>query len=460
MPTLSFKPVRILPTIAAMTLVACAGQPHRPSPPVFDSNAGFSASLPGTANTEATGAWWAHIVPPPLLGQLVSTIEGSPVVALADADVEAARAQLRRAVAERGPAVDGSAALGVRRTTGQETEGNRTLGVDADVPIDISGALAAREQAAGATLDAATAAAARTRSDLARDLLLTAIDAAEARQRHRLLEQQVALTQQQLRLIELRFTQGLASGVDVLQQRDQLAALRQQLPVALLDAVVAANELRALAGLPPGESTALDLQTLPQLDPTYPEVQPRDLLRRRPALRAAQARLEAADAEFAAALADRWPEVSLSARAINTLIAGDVTNLVSATLSAALVIFDGGRNIAIAEQRRAELVAAGERLLRDWFAIVLDTDTLIHELSSLQQRLALSSDRLATAQALLQATQQRYGRGVSDYLPVLEALRGLQQQQRDDLALRAQLNRTQVRLLHGLGSKHMSGGEA
>ena len=178
---------------------------------------------------------------------------------------------------------------------------------------------------------------------------------------------------------------------------------------------------------------------------------PKDLLVRRPALLAGSARLEAADAEFAAALADRWPEISLSTGALTRAISGDVTSIVNAAIDATLTLFDGGRKLAVAEQRRAQLAAAGQQLLDDWINAVIEADTLIHEESSLRDLIALSDQRLATAEALLKAAQGRYERGVSDYLPVLAALRGLQQQQRDHLSLQAELARVRVRLHHALG---------
>jgi outer membrane protein TolC len=446
-------PARLLPIAVGVLLIGCAGQPPRPQTPVIDLQTRFSTPPPTAADSVANaGDWWLAATPVDLGKPLTTAIEASPRARLADASINRARARLRQVSAERGLFVDGRAATGVRKASEQDRSSSRSLGVDASLPVDLAGELAQRERSAQALLVAAIADAEQVRTDLARDLLLAATDVAEARQRHLLLEQQVELAAQLLRLIELRFTQGLATGVDVLQQRDQLAALRQQLPIALVDALRAANRLRALAGLAPGTQSELDLDDLPGLSQAYPEVEPGDLLQRRPMLRATQARLQAADADFAAALADRWPDVSLSASVLNTLLSGDVTNLVAATLDATLVVFDGGRLVAVAEQRRAELVGAGEQLLLDWFDSVLAADTLIQEQASLLQRLALSADRLVTAEALLRATRQRYERGVSDYLPVLEALRGLQLQQRADLALRAELERTRVRLHHALGS--------
>ena len=125
----------------------------------------------------------------------------------------------------------------------------------------------------------------------------------------------------------------------------------------------------------------------------------------------------------------------------------------SAALDAAFTLFDSGAKQSIAAERRAELTAAGEQHLSDWLAIVIQVDGLLHEEASLVERIELSNQRLASSRALMQAAQRRYERGVSDYLPVLEALRSLQQQQRDHLALRASLARTRIRLHHALGDQ-------
>jgi outer membrane protein TolC len=138
-------------------------------------------------------------------------------------------------------------------------------------------------------------------------------------------------------------------------------------------------------------------------------------------------------------------------------VAGDYATLLSATLDAAFTVFDAGRTNAIAAQRRAELAVLGERHLAAWLDAVFAIDDLYAEIANLDERLALSGQRLDSAQQLLRAARGRYERGVSDYLPVLDALRDLQQQQRDDLALRAELQRVRVRLHHALGDRSSGG---
>lgn len=441
---------RLIALTPVCALTACGITPQRPVPPVFDGQATFSSAYalaPADADT-----WWATALPTSLATRVDAVVATSPTLMAAAADVDAAQAALRQATADRGPDLSTGADIDVTKTSSRGSDDSRSAVLDANLPLDFSGALRERERAARLTLVAVRADLQRQRTDLVLDLLLAVVDAAEAKQRRTLLDRQIELTETLLRLTELRFTQGLASGVDVLQQRDQLAALRQQIPTATLDAQTALNRVRALAGQTPDRAAPIDLDQLPAVSDRFASIQPIDLLWRRPVLRAAGARLESADARFAAALADRWPAFDLSAAALTRTLSGDATTIVNAALNATLTVFDGGRKIAIAEQRRAELTAAGHALLDDWINTVIETDTLIHEELSLQERIELSRQRLITAEALLTATQRRYERGVSDYLPVLEALRGLQQQQRADLALRAELHRARVRLHHALGS--------
>ena len=445
-------PRPLLPIAMAGALSACAVAPQRPAPPVPDSATVFSVEYPSdSAAATLDGPWWRRALDASTAGAIERALQANVPLRRAAADVSAARAALSQAEATAGPSIDATADAGVQKASGERRTNSRSIGVAAALPLDINGSIASTIDAARASLQATIADAGQLRSDYARDLLLATIDGAEARQRQVLLTAQTDLATRLLRLIELRFTQGLASSVDVLQQRDQLVSLRQQMPLATLDAQTADNRIRRIAGLVPQADSELAVSRLPRVTAEFAAVEPAALLARRPGLRAAQARIEAADARFANALADRWPSLSLSAGGLSRVLAGDATTLINAALDASLTLFDSGRKIAIAEQRRAELVAAGEQLLDDWINAVAEADDLLLTETSLRQRIELSLQRLQTGQDLLDAAQRRFERGVSDYLPVLEALRSLQQQQRDKLVLEADLARTRVRLHHALG---------
>ena len=446
-------PPRLLLVIATLTLGGCLSEISRPTLPAIDEQARFSTPipLPDKAQGELE-PWWQRATPKEIWQPLEQALVTNPDLRQASANIAAAQARLEQAEAALGPDLTMDAATQTRRSSG-ETTNSRSLGIDGDVPIDINNALSERRRAARFAHLARIAEHEQLRSDLARDYLLALLDGSEAKQLSLLIQQQLEVANTLLRLIELRFTQGLASSVDVLQQRDQLAALRQQVPQARLDAITANNRLRLIAAQTPSVKLEVGTDTLPEVSNGFADVEPASLVQRRGQLRASQARIQAADARFGAALADRWPTLSLSGGLLRQVSSGDYSSIVSAALDAAFTLFDSGAKQSIAAERRAELTAAGEQHLSDWLAIVIQVDGLLHEEASLVERIELSNQRLASSRALMQAAQRRYERGVSNYLPVLEALRSLQQQQRDHLALRASLARTRIRLHHALGDQ-------
>jgi len=432
-------------------LSACSSGPERPAAPAINAGAAFSTGFPGApVGLSDTRVWWRKAVSETIWPPLEQALAANPELRQAAAGIDAAKARLQQAEADKGPSlVIGAGARAVKESG--DTSNSRSVGADGTVPLDLSGALSDRVEAAAASLQATIADADQLRSDLARDFLFALIDNAEATQRIALLKRQTQVSETLSRLTELRFSQGLASSVDVLQQRDDLAELRQQVPLTLLEQKTAANALRRVSAMTPDQTPLLVMQTLPDIRGGFAQIKPVDLLDRRGSLRASKARIEAADARFAAALADRWPTLSLSSEVITRAMSGDVTTVISAAVDAALTLVDSGRKVAIAAEQRAELAAAGEQYLTEWLAAVIEVDNLMHAEARLRERIALSEQRLKTVDTLLLAARRRYERGVSDYLPVLAALRGQQQQQRDHLALQAELARTRARLHRAIG---------
>jgi outer membrane protein TolC len=111
----------------------------------------------------------------------------------------------------------------------------------------------------GSEAQAASMSAGASRDDVETMAMSLAAQVAEAwygvvqaRALKQLLHQQLELNQTFLELVTLRFRQGLASALDVHQQRQQLVRTRAQ--IALVDAqeAVASNQLSLLTGQAPG----------------------------------------------------------------------------------------------------------------------------------------------------------------------------------------------------------------
>lgn len=441
-----FRPLpHLLPALllTLSLLGGCRSVDTRPERPAPDPAAMFSIEI-GATTSDTNAVWWESDLPASHRAWVNRLVSSNPAIRIAASELQQQRAALQAAAAARGPTLDATAGGRIDRSDGDGSE-RLEAGLGARLPIDISGQLDAEYQSSLWQYRRAHFQLHQVRQEQLLDLLLALIDYAEARQLERLLDQQVSTTRKQLHLTEIRFTQGLVSSVDVLQQRDQIASLQQQFPDVQLAARIAMNRISGLLGEAP--ATGLDLpQALIELPAALPLQRPIELLQRHPGLRAQQAALAAADADFEAALRARLPQMALSGSALWQLLAGNPSAIVQAALDASLNLIDSGARTAGIARQRALLEIAGTRYLQDWLAAVAETDDLLHASDALARQLRRNRERLDIAQQLHQATLSRYQRGVTDYLPVLTALRDLQQQERDALRLQADKARTLTRL--------------
>lgn len=410
----------------------------------------FSTNITTAEVLQTTVPWWQHALPPDLGEQVDAALGNNLSVRVAERDVARFKAELDQASAILEPSLSATATADARRNDDDERSSSRFVRPDANFPLDFFGQLKADEQTQIQELAAARASLNQVTTEQALNYVLGYIDAAEADAQKALLEQQADVAGTLLRLAEFRFVQGLASSVDVLQQREQLASLEQQFPVFEGDRQVALRQLELLSGQLPHTLSKPAPLTLPAVADRYAVVTPAELLERRPQLVRAKYELAASDYRFEAALRDRLPSISLSVDAIR-FSSGDVTGFVSAALSGAFDFLDGGRKVAIARQRRVELEQAGIRYVEAWLTALNEIETLLLTAASQAEQMARLRQRLQVADDLLRASRQRYERGVSDYLPVLGALRNQQQLQRDEVALLSDQMRTRARLHSALG---------
>lgn len=304
------------------------------------------------------------------------------------------------------------------------------LGLSASWAADLFGAIEHREQAARLT-----AAAARQRAEetalLVAGLVVEAwLDAAEAQALLDVLAAQEAASQSLLELSELRFDTGGGSALAILQQREQLAAVRSERPAIEAALSLARQRLALLCGRPPRQLDGLALSgSLPQLAPLTAVGTPVELLDRRPDLRAARLEVVAADHHVAAAVADRLPQLNLlGAIGLAKTAGSGVFDQESASITAAFFapLLDGGRRAA---QVRRENAVLWERLA-SWSSLFLNAlgevegamvraDRQAVTLELLRERERLATETLAEA-------RHRFANGDGAYLDVLQSVQNLQ----------------------------------
>jgi outer membrane protein TolC len=175
------------------------------------------------------------------------------------------------------------------------------------------------------------------------------------------------LVEQQRAIVTLAQSQarvGLASERDVKSATAQLAQTQAELPQFDQQITQALNALSYLLGEPPG-SLAAELAApaaVPPVPPAVPVGLPATLARRRPDIRRAEANLHAATANIGVAVAQFYPDISLtgdiSARATNASDLSRWSHLFySFGPSISLPVFEGGAlvsNLHLSEAQQSK----------------------------------------------------------------------------------------------------------
>ncbi len=269
-----------------------------------------------------------------------------------------------------------------------------------------------------------------------------------------LLEQQLATNQALLELVELRFTQGLATALDVRQQRQQISAMEAELPLVKGRFETLRTQLALLVGVTSQGELPLPEGTLPE-PPAIPSAGlPLDLLTKRPDVRAARRRVMAADHRVGVAVADRFPALRLSGGIgfsddeVDTFFLQWIYNL---AVNFVGPIYDGGRRSAEVDRARAEveekLHGFGQTVLR---ALKEVEDALALERRQVEHLTALQRSVSQARETLVDA-RSRYVSGLTDYLPVLAAVQTLQVAERREVSGRRQRLSYRVQLHRALG---------
>jgi len=264
-------------------------------------------------------------------------------------------------------------------------------------------------------------------------------------------QQLLALTQSdidasgtQLELVQARADGGLVTGLDPLSQRGQLTELQSRLPELQAGIAQRLNQIALLTGDRPGDLNALlaplapspSAQALPAALPDLSLGLPSDVARRRPDIRAAQARLHAATARIGVATADLFPRVTLGASMGLESTEGSKfgewgTRTWQIGPSLSLPIFDQGRRRSVITLRQLEqqeaAVAFQQTVLKAWQEI----DDALTGYSAERSKNAALQARLTSAEQTWALARAQYAGGLITYLPQLDAERSLLQVRRE-----------------------------
>jgi len=269
--------------------------------------------------------------------------------------------------------------------------------------------------------------------------------------RIKLTQQLLEISESYNELVQVYYRAGRATGMDLLEQRDQIETLRSTLLAHETNARLAEQALYLLAG---GQRQINVPGSLPEHIDVGGTVDIDQLLERRPDIRAARRTAQQADARVVVALADRLPTLRLSASLSfrsNTLADLFKTLIWDVAGNFAANLFDGGRRSKALD--RAKVGYLQEQL--NYGAVVLKSISevegalLRHRLRA--QELADARSNLSSRQEILESSRQYFIGGVLDYSRVLSALRGMVSASQAELDARRALLLAQINVYLAMG---------
>ena len=234
----------------------------------------------------------------------------------------------------------------------------------------------------------------------------------------------VKLADENVALVQSQFGNGVATTLDLAQAKSQKATIAATLPPLRTQQVELINALGLLLGEPPRALEAeLGTKFIPSVPRHVAVGLPGTLIRRRPDVREAEARLHEATAQTGVAIANFYPDVTLngnldaeSLHLANLFSPGSIAFAVGPSIS--IPIFEGGRlhgTLTLREsQQREAAVLFQKTVLQAWGEV----DDAMTAYEQAQRRRAEITQAVAQNKIALQAAKQRYIEGDIDFLNV------------------------------------------
>jgi len=391
---------------------------------------------------DLAGDWWTLFQSPPLNTLIALALTNNPDLKAAQAALSVAREAV---LGQRGvyfPSVAGSFSATRQKQPGSLAPVPNsnvfqynlfTPQVSVSYSPDVFGlnrrtmeSVKAQEQAVRFQLIAAY-------TTLTANVVVTAIQAAAVQAQIDATRQLVDLNSNMVEILRYQYKKGYAGRLDVVAQESQLAQVSATLPPLFKQAAQLRDLMAVLAGRFPNQTPAatFDLASL-QLPVTIPVSLPSQLVAQRPDVLQAEANLHAASAQVGIAIANRLPNITLTADAGSTALSLDKifssgTGFWGLGAAATAPLFQGGTLLHQERAAKAAFTEAAEQYrstVLTAFQNVADTLTALdQDAAGLKAAAAAAAD----AQETLDLSQRQWQDGYIGYLALLSAEQAYQQ---------------------------------
>jgi len=469
------------PVLAAAVLASCAVGPNYRTPRVavpdhFEAVAQAPHGRGARAEVSSVdlASWWRALGDAELDSLVDRAVRNNPGVLVALDRLQAARVYEAGLTGTLLPAGAGTAGFG--RGTGSDLTRGRASqplvsadtthgvsqvttvgGFDAVWEIDVFGRLRREVEQARYSAEAIADARNEVLVTVIADLARAYVDLRGLQMRAAVLRSAATALRQGLGIATQRYERGITNELDVTLAKRELATVESEIPVVDAEVSAGVYAIATLVGEYPedlvGEISKPGM--IPLAPSKVPAGLPLDLLRRRPDVQQAEREIASANARIGIATAELFPQF-IATGAIGFqrgTLAGTALgqHIWSAGPGALWPLLDFGALDAQVQIADLETRAALERYKGTIEEAVQQVDSALARFFAAEQSIASLADAVAASQRAVSLANQRYERGLTDYLNVVDAERQEYSIEEQYVQTQAIVDDEYVRLYRALG---------
>ncbi len=454
--------------IATGLLAGCTVGPnyHRPAmpaPPAYKSEGPWRTAVP--KDSIPKGAWWEIFHDSQLNEYEQQVLKANQSLTAAKDRLEQARSLARVASAGYFPTVSTDPNASRQRYSGNRPEvvtiGRPLTQNTFDIPFllnyepDLFGKVRRTLEASNASLQATAADYYNVTLVLTAELAADYFSLRELDAETQVVQEAVTIQQKGLQLVDARHTGGVASGLDLAQQKTLLDSTRTQLYLVQQQRQQFEHAIAVLTGNA-ASTFSVPVAPLNATPPPVPLGVPSDLLERRPDVATAERQMAYQNAQIGIATAAFYPQLTLFGG--GGVQSTDITALFTAPSAIWAVggdllqpIFEGGRNRANLAATKSAYGEAEANYRESVLTAFQQVEDGLSGLNTLSQAVSTQDAAVTDARRALELANNRYVGGVTSYLDVITAQSALLTNERLATQLVGQQMVTSVYLVKALG---------
>lgn len=426
--------------LGGCSLVPSYKEPELPLAPAWD------AAQNGAAQAASGGQWWEEFHSAELNELIARGLNQNFSLKAALSRIDEARSVAQVAGAAQYPLLSLG---GNYQKNNSSTPKTSDVFADASYEIDFWGKNRAAADSSQALAHATVFDAQTLRMTLGANIATTYFQVLSLQDRLQLAQSIADDARQVLDLVDYQASQGSVSNLEVAQQRNALQTFQAAMPPLRQQRDMALYQLAVLIGVPP-QGFKLKESGLQNLGvPAPASGLPMGLLRQRPDIRAAEARLHSANFDVGVARAAYFPSLTLDLqKGIDTLTGSGIWGLVG---TLAQPVFAGGQLDGQLHYDQAHVRELADSYRESVIEALQDVETQLSATRELDQAFSLNQAAVISAREAASLAQVRYRLGSTDFQTLLIVERTQYQAEDTLLQIRLQHLQAAVGLFRAVG---------